>query len=100
MLHATEHTMETTSQTIRLAARALHSVDDVAGLQLRCQEGTLWLTLDHDTRDVILEAGDTYVGTEHRRGLVYALGDARFSVSPAVAPAPTKPRGWAVAHHA
>ncbi len=73
--------METVSHDIRLAARALHAIADVAGLQLRCDEGTLWLTLDHDIRDVILEAGDTYRGTEHRRAIVCALKAARMSVS-------------------
>lgn len=94
--------MEPTPHHVRLAARAIHSIDDVAGLQLRCEEGSLWLTLDHDTRDVILEAGETYVGTEHRRGLVYALGDARLSLSPAVAPAVAAPRqrSWGTAQHA
>jgi hypothetical protein len=99
MMHAKEHTMDTTSQAIRLAARAIHSIGDVAGVQLRCHEGSLWLTLDHDTRDVIIEAGETYTGTAHRRGIVYALGDARFSVSAAVAPA-QQPRSWTAAQHA
>lgn len=66
---------------LRLAARAVHRIDDVHGLQLRCNEGALWLTLDHDPRDVILEAGETFHGTEHRRGVVYALQDARLSVT-------------------
>ena len=90
--------MDTAPQDIRLAARAIHAIHDAAGVQLRCLEGALWLTLDHDTRDVILEAGQTYIGTEHRRALVYALGDARFSQEALQGPvAAARPRrSWAV----
>lgn len=87
------------TQDIRLPARAVHSIADAAGVQLRCHEGALWLTLDHDPRDVIIEAGETYVGTEHRRAIVYALGDARFSQEPQPSGTPLATaarRGWAV----
>jgi hypothetical protein len=65
---------------VRLAARTIHHLPDTAGLQLRCEEGTLWLTLDHDPRDIILEPGETFVADGHRRGIVYALRDARLLV--------------------
>ncbi|WP_186510786.1 DUF2917 domain-containing protein [Caenimonas sedimenti] len=86
---------------LRLPARAIHRIADVAGLQLRCSEGTLWLTLDNDPRDVILEAGESFVGTEHRHAIVYALKDARLSVSASVARAEAaQPAFWRTAQHA
>ena len=88
-------------QDLHLAARAVHSIADVHGLQLRCNEGTLWLTLDHDPRDVILEAGESFTGTEHRRGVVYALADAQLSMTRNAAVAKQTPtRLGRVAQHA
>lgn len=92
--------MRTLSQDLRLPARAVHSIPDVAGLQLRCNEGTLWLTLDNDPRDVILEAGETFVGTEHRKGVVYALKEARLSVAPLAAAGQPRATFWRTVQHA
>jgi hypothetical protein len=101
MMHAKAHTMNPLPHDLRLPARTMHSIADVAGLQLRCSEGTLWLTLDNDPRDVILEAGESFVGTEHRHGIVYALKDARLSVSAsAVRAEVARPTFWRTAQHA
>lgn len=70
---------------IALPARAMFEVPDVAGLKMRCVAGCLWLTLDNDSRDIILEPGDCYSGTVHRRALVYALKDAKLAVAAAEA---------------
>src|SRR5687767_6949182 len=72
---------------LHLAHHAIHSLPDAAGVQIRCIEGTVWLTLDGDPRDIILEAGDVFTVPEHRRTLIYALQPSRVSlVSPAVLP--------------
>lgn len=70
---------------IALPARAMFEIPDVAGLKIRCLAGCLWLTLDNDPRDLILEPGDSYSGTVHRRALVYALKDAKLAVAAAAA---------------
>jgi hypothetical protein len=56
---------------------------DVAGTQIRCEKGTLWLTQDNDVRDIVIAAGEQF--TTDRKGtvLVYALADASFSVASA-----------------
>ncbi|MBA2676643.1 DUF2917 domain-containing protein [Ramlibacter sp.] len=69
-----------------LEARELLSVADIAGLRIRCMRGSLWLTLDNDPRDIVLEAGDDFVGTEHRRALVYAFQPSTVSLGTAAAP--------------
>lgn len=38
--------------------------------------GTLWLTLDHDTRDIVLEPGESFRVDGRQRVLVHALSDA------------------------
>lgn len=65
-----------------LAARELLSIADVSGLAIRCLRGSVWLTLDHDPRDIVLEAGDRFEGGARRRGLLYALADALVAVEP------------------
>jgi len=68
---------------IELAHRDLHSVPDAAGVQIRCQAGSLWITLDHDTRDIVLDPGQSFSTPEHRRALIFALGPACVSLEPA-----------------
>jgi hypothetical protein len=72
------------SATIRhevsLEPRALFDIPDAAGLELVCAGGTLWVTLDDDPRDIVLERGESFTGTEHRRALVYAFGHSTLEV--------------------
>jgi hypothetical protein len=56
-----------------LAARALVDIPDISGMQVICRRGSLWITLDNDPRDIVLEAGESFFSTEHRRALVYAF---------------------------
>jgi len=56
-----------------LAARTLVDIPDISGTQVICRRGSLWITLDNDPRDIVLEAGESFFSTEHRRALVYAF---------------------------
>jgi hypothetical protein len=55
-----------------------HRIEAGRGLRVQCLTGTLWLTQDHDLRDIVLEPGDG--ATIERDGLsvVTALRDAQF----------------------
>ena len=64
--------------TISLPAGQLFSLPDAASARILCTAGTLWLTLDHDLRDVILEPGDSFSTQDHRRALLYALKGSSF----------------------
>lgn len=57
-------------------------------LSVACVSGTLWLTVDHDARDIVLERGQSCVVPAQRRCLVYALqaSEARFSATASVRP--------------
>lgn len=82
---------------LQLAHQATYSLADAAGIQIACREGTLWLTLDGDPRDIVLEAGEAFSTPEHRRALVYALQPSRISlVAPVAANLSTAraPRGF------
>ena len=65
---------------LRLAHKALYSLPDACGLALTCDEGVLWLTVDGDPRDFVLEAGETFQTQDHGRVLIYALADSRISI--------------------
>lgn len=67
-------------EAVRLDKRATFEIADASGVHVACSEGALWLTLDHDTRDIILAPGESFITTEHRRALVYALQPSRFTL--------------------
>ena len=73
---------------IDLPARTVLTLPDAAGIGIECRSGTLWVTLDHDPRDIVLERGQRYVGDVHRRALVSALGPSSISVTHA------RPAAW------
>lgn len=63
-----------------LERRALFSVADAADVQITCREGALWITLDNDPRDIVLEPDASFVTPAHRRAIVYALRPSRVSL--------------------
>lgn len=81
--------------TVSLPARQLFEITDAAGVRILCTAGSLWLTLDHDPRDVILGPGDSFEADAPRRALLYAFEPSTF----ALAPAPGRdPRGARPGH--
>jgi hypothetical protein len=77
---------------LALAPRALHSLRDAQGTRITCQDGCLWVTLDHDPRDIVLEAGQSFTVPDRRRTLVYALQASRLALQ-APRPAPSAKAG-------
>lgn len=66
------------ASSFRLEPRHLHAIPDAAAVEIVCTQGSLWLTLDNDRRDIILEPGDRFEADAHRRGLLYALEPSAF----------------------
>ena len=86
---------------IELPRHAIFTVADIAGVDIECQSGCVWLTLDDDTRDLVLEPGERFVGDIHRRVLVSAFEPSSIRVShalPAAMPLPATPRGASASH--
>ena len=91
---------------IELDAREVVTLPDVRGATLRVTRGTLWITQEGDSRDVVLRAGDSW-GVE-RIGLtvVEAQNDASFCVigrcmeSGEVARTGRRTTPWAAMRHA
>jgi len=61
-----------------LAADELVKLDGARGTTLRVTRGTLWITLEDDTRDVVLKAGDVF--TIDRGGLTLVEAQGRATV--------------------
>ena len=66
-----------------LAYRAIFTIDDAAGVDIACREGCLWITLDNDTRDIVLEGGRKFTTQEHRRAVVYAMESSHLTMTAA-----------------
>lgn len=66
---------------LSLAHKALFSVSDAAGVQILCRSGSIWITLDNDSRDIVLDAGERFVATEHRRAIIYAMEQSSITLS-------------------
>lgn len=84
---------DTLTVDLNMPRRALKSIPQGA-LRLVCREGSVWITLDHDQQDVILNAGDDFVTRPQDRVIVYALYPAVLRLEPL----PEAPRaaapGW------
>ena len=61
-----------------LAPDELVKLDGARGTTLRVTRGRLWITLEDDTRDIVLEAGDVF--TIDRGGLTLIEAQAKSTV--------------------
>lgn len=50
------------------------------GCTITCEQGTLWLTFDHEPLDVVLEAGESHHCAHASKLAIHAMADARVSV--------------------
>lgn len=71
---------------VALEHQGLFEIADAAAVNLRCDRGNLWITLDNDPRDIVLRAGEAFTTGEHRRALVYALSPAALTLEAAAPP--------------
>ena len=65
---------------IVLAPRQLHAIPDASGVTLTCRAGAVWITIDGDPNDYVLEAGESFAAPKRSRVLVYALGAVRARI--------------------
>jgi hypothetical protein len=66
--------------SVCLPDEQLFEITDASQVRILCTAGCLWLTLDHDTRDVILKPGDSFEAELPRRALLYAFGASTFAL--------------------
>ncbi len=79
---------------LSLAKRTIFTLPDAAGVGIECRSGSVWVTLDHDPRDIVLAPGERFEADQHRRVLVSALEPSCITVSgsqPAALPPQEQP---------
>lgn len=75
------------SAATRLAHRRILNLHDRSGDRVECLDGSVWITQDGDPRDIVLDAGESFMLDRPGTALVYALADARVAVQHPAAPA-------------
>ena len=75
--------VSTNSLTTTLARDELLSLSDTNAFEIVSQSGCLWITLDNDTRDIILEPGQRHVFGADQRALIVALKNSQFLINKA-----------------
>jgi len=59
--------------SMTLLGSTLLQIDDGEGTEVRITAGTVWITLQHDTRDVILNVGESFVIDRDGAALISAF---------------------------
>jgi hypothetical protein len=73
----------TPGPTVSLPARQLFAIADASTARILCTAGCLWLTVDGDPRDVVLQAGDRFEEARPGRLLLYAIEPSAFQLAAA-----------------
>jgi Protein of unknown function (DUF2917) len=71
------------SEQHALANRQMVKFPHPLGQLIVCTEGTLWVTVDGEDEDHVLERGDSFYATSNSPVIVAALSLARMTVHPA-----------------
>lgn len=72
------NTKDLNPAAIRLRKGAIHRVHNGQGQRIEAVSGTLWITIDHDPRDIIIKAGEGFSLDRGGDTLISAFDDARF----------------------
>ena len=79
-------------EPIALQARTVHRIDNGRGQQVTCVKGVVLVTQEHDSRDIILSAGQSAVLDRRGLAVVYAFKNALVTVGAAMQlPAASRP---------
>src|SRR5271155_2241940 len=57
----TDMTTRFSDRPLRLDTGELLDIHDGQGFKVECLEGALWITQSNDSRDIVLEAGESFV---------------------------------------
>jgi hypothetical protein len=70
-------------EPISLSPRSIHRIENARGTQVTCVSGVVWITQEHDQRDVVLTPGQSFVLDRPGLGIVFALKGAVITVGAA-----------------
>jgi Protein of unknown function (DUF2917) len=78
---ANNHAKESSNFSMNLRRQAMFSVPDASKVRIGVAQGSVWITLDNDTKDYVLDECGVFTTTQPRRALVYALQPSCITVS-------------------
>ena len=67
--------INTPNARLAIAARRGLRLKDARGARVRAVQGTLWITIDNDVRDIVLDPGESFVVDSNRPLVVLPLGE-------------------------
>ncbi len=86
--------METMEIQTAMEKGDIFVIPDAANLQIQCETGALWLTLDGDLHDYILNPNERFCVARHQKAVVYALSSAQMQTKSRVCkPSKVSPLG-------
>jgi len=87
--------INTPNARLPLAARRGLRLKDAHGARLRAVQGTLWVTIDNDLRDIVLDPGESFVVDSNQPLVVMPLGECATVDVKSAAPANAgTPSSW------
>jgi hypothetical protein len=75
--------VQTEHPTLQLARRDSIRLVPRKPVRVDCADGTLWITADHDPRDIVLEAGESWTGGCGSTVLIHALKPSQVRLADA-----------------
>jgi hypothetical protein len=74
------------SQRRFLPSRSTLQLDDAEGTVIAVESGCLWITMENDSRDIVLAPGMRFEIDRSGRTIIAAEEDSRFGLAPAHCP--------------
>lgn len=68
--------------SMHLGAGQMLRLHDAAGWTVACRSGSVWITQEADTRDVFLDAGDSFMLDRAGLALILARQDSAMAIRP------------------
>jgi hypothetical protein len=84
--------LDTPRARLDLAKNELATLRHACRTRLECLEGTAWVTIDNDPRDIVLARGESFVVDSGDNVIVFALGGAVVDVQPPGRPVDCTPK--------
>ncbi|KAB2911362.1 MAG: DUF2917 domain-containing protein [Hyphomicrobiaceae bacterium] len=69
-------------ERIIVRARSVTRIEEGEGVAVTCCKGAIWITQANDARDVVLEAGESFVLDRPGLALVFAIADSAVILGP------------------
>jgi Protein of unknown function (DUF2917) len=73
---------ELNNAAIHLRKGEVYRIRKGRGQRIETLNGSLWVTMDHDLRDILVATGEGFTLETERETLVSALADSRFLLLP------------------